>query len=174
MPYDYRFMPGNIVRVIEEPRFSNLTVLSVQRPPEPGLGGFWLIAGKVDANDGHTFPIVSGVDWQFELDPDREQTDVPYFKVTQKRHAPPFYWPNLYVPSDDDRTFIKDLVLRPYLEPLRSRDVTALHIVDAYDWILETYYLVKAYRVQINSPNYEAITKALFPYLAHIGDKENL
>ena len=172
MPWDYKFMPGNIVRCIDDWRFSNLTVLSVQRPPQPGMGGFAITAGKVDANDGHTFPVLYGIDWQFELDPNREQTDVPYYKVTQKRHAPPFYWPNLYVSIEDARTFTADLVIRTYLEPLH-RERTALHIVDAYDWVLETYWLVKRYRVETHDPCWGTLNNAIFPYLAHIDDKED-
>ncbi len=173
MPFDYKFMPGNIVRAIDDHRFSNLTILNVVRPHDPGMGGFWITAGRISKESGHTVPVLSGVDWQFELDPDREQTDVPYYKVTQKRHAPPFYWPNLYVSIEDAKTFIRDLAIRPYLEPLRSDYPTSLHIVDAYDWVLETYYLVKKYSVETHDPGYGPNLKALFQYLAHIGDKED-
>lgn len=185
MPWDYKFMPGNIVRNIippartingvQIPQFGGLTVLSVERPPEPGLGGFWITAGRVfnyDDSTTGTTPVLSGVDWQFELDPDAEQSDVPYYKVTQKRHVPPFYWPNLYVSIEDARKFIQDLTIWPYREPLRHKHLTALHIVDAYDWVLETYYLVKQYRIETQNL-YSSTNRALFPYLAHIKDEDN-
>lgn len=176
MPFDYRFMPGNIVRnivppqppgEIRIPQFTGLTVLGVTRPHEPGLGGFWITAGKLCEDDGHTFPTLSGVDWLFELDPNAEQKDVPYYKVTQKRHTPPLYWPNLYISIEDAREFIRRLAYQPWMEPMRRDKTTYLHIVDAYDWILETYYLVKRYE-----PTGSNGDKALFPYLAHIGDED--